>query len=246
MQVSEEQEKVLADVSFQQVMKQYGPAILPANHPASKYVRRVAMRIVEAVDPELVQPGTKWKVFVIDAPVANAFVLPGGEIFVFTGLLPIAGNEDGLAAVIGHEVAHKVARHIAEKVSYYQFATIAMTIFQVLLTGDIHMPFGDVIKNLLVFLPFSRKTELEADYIGLLFMAQACFDPAEAAQLWRRMQEQEKGPRPPAFMTTHPGHHERIQKINEWMPEARRKYEERGCYESSAAPLLKDFFKTSF
>ena len=241
MQVSEEQEKLLAEISLQEIMKQHQHAILPAYSPVSRFVCKVANRIIKAIDPSLVKPGTEWKIYVIDAPIANAFVLPGGEIFVFTGLLPITANEDGLAAVIGHEIAHKIARHVAEKVSFYQFFTIATTALQVLITGDLHMPLGDVVKNLLVFLPFSRKCEIEADYIGLMFMAQACYDPAEAVQVWKRMQEQERGPRPPAFLSTHPGHHERIQKITEWLPEARQKVEESGCYDRSLQGFFRSF-----
>jgi predicted Zn-dependent protease len=104
MQVSGEQEKWMAKVSLEEIMQQYGGAILPAYHPMTRYVNKVAQRIIDAIDPALVQSGTKWRIFVVDAPVANAFVLPGGEIFVFTGILPVAHNEDGLAAVIGHEV----------------------------------------------------------------------------------------------------------------------------------------------
>lgn len=242
MQVSEDQEKMLAQISLQEVMKQYGPAILPPSHPASRYVNKVAQRVIAAIQPELTSADTMWKVYVIDAPIANAFVLPGGEIFVFTGMLPIAANEDGLAAVIGHEIAHKIARHVAEKVSFYQFTSIAMMLFQVLIAGDLQMPFGDAIKNLLVFLPFSRKCEIEADYIGMLLMARACFDPAETAQVWRRMADQEKGPRPPAFLSTHPGHFERINKINEWLPEARRQFSDAGCYEQNKS-ILDSFFR---
>lgn len=240
MQVSKNQEQILAEISLQEIVKQYGQAILPPSHPVSRYVSKVAHRIINAIDPALIQPDTKWKIYVIDAPVANAFVLPGGEIFVFTGILPITANEDGLAAVIGHEIAHKIARHVAEKVSFYQFFTIATTILQVLITGDMHMPLADVVKNLLVFLPFSRKCEIEADYIGLLFMSQACYDPSEAVHVWKRMEAMEKGPKPPAFLSTHPGHHERIEKIQNWLPEARRKFEESGCYDST----LKGFFKS--
>ena len=164
MQVSHTQEQALAQVSYDEIMKQYGPAILPAHHPVAQYVNRVATKIIGSVDPALVQEGTRWRVYVVDAPVANAFVLPGGEIFVFTGILPIVANEDGLAVVLGHEIAHKVARHVAEKVSFHQFISIASGLVSVLLTGDVHVPYGDIVKNLLVFLPFSRKCEVECSH----------------------------------------------------------------------------------
>ncbi len=245
MQVSEEQEKMLAQISLNQIIQQYQIQILPSSHPVSRYVNRVTQKIISAIQRNqetatLVPPGTKWRVFVIDAPIANAFVLPGGEIFVFTGILSIASTEDGLAAVIGHEIAHKLVRHVAEKVSFHQFIGIATAILQIIITGDAHMPFGEAIKNLLIYLPFSRKCETEADYIGLLLMAQACFDPAEAVQVWRRMEAQEKGLKPPAFMSTHPGHRDRIGQMEQWLPEARRRYEENGCCNMDGFP---SFFK---
>lgn len=95
-----------------------------------------------------------WKVYVIESPIPNAFVLPGGEIFVFTGILPIAQNEDGLAAVLSHEMAHSIARHSAEKLSLYQFLFLSAIILQ-LFIGSI--PMSDWFVNLLLMLPFSRK-----------------------------------------------------------------------------------------
>ena len=103
--MSEVQEEYLAKMSLAEITNQFGHMILPPSHPHSRYVEEVAHRIINALDQSLVNPNTEWRVFVVQSPIANAFVLPGGEIFVFTGLLPIAANEDGLAAVLGHEVA---------------------------------------------------------------------------------------------------------------------------------------------
>lgn len=115
MQVSPDQEKWLAKVSLEGIMAQYGQHVLPAHHPTVRYVNRVTQRLVAALDPALIQAGTSWRVFVIDSPLANAFVLPGGEIFVFTGILPIAATEDGLAAVLGHEVRRVLGQHPSPK-----------------------------------------------------------------------------------------------------------------------------------
>lgn len=158
--------------------------------------------------------------------------LLGGDIFVFTGLLPVAETEDGLATIIGHEIAHKLARHSAEKMSFYQFFTIASKLVQIFVMGSDHgLPFGDLLQQLFLFLPFSRQCETEADYIGLLLMARACYDPQQAVGLWQRMQTKHRDKDPPAFLSTHPSSAKRIEKIREWLPKAQREYEAAGCYQ---------------
>lgn len=234
MSMNETQESQLAEMSLHQVIEQYRGSILPRTHPAVHHVERVARRIISAIDPSLVTPGARWRVFVIEAPTANAFVLPSGDIFVFTGLLPIAGSEAGLAAIIGHEVAHKVARHGAEKMSFYHLFSLASTLVQIFITGGADWglgPLSGVLQNLFLFLPFSRKCEVEADYIGLLLMARACYDPHEAMGVWERMQKSSQGRDVPVFISTHPSHERRIEKIQTWMSEARHAYEEAGCSE---------------
>lgn len=234
MSMSEAQENRLAEMSLHQVIEQYRGSILPRGHPAVRHVERVTRRIIDALDPSLVAAGTRWRVFVIDAPTANAFVLPSGDIFVFTGLLPVASSEAGLAAIIGHEVAHKVARHGAEKMSFYHFFSLASTLVQIFITGGTDWgvgPLSGILQNLFLFLPFSRKCEVEADYIGLLLMARACYDPREAIGVWERMQEGSQGRGVPAFISTHPSHGHRIEKIQAWVAEAQRAYKDAGCSE---------------
>lgn len=170
------------------------------------------------------KPATKWEVFVIDDPKQkNAFVLPGGKIFVFTGILPICANADGLATVLGHEVAHQVARHSAEKMSGYKvllFGTFLLDAF------GLDIGLSRTALTLLLSLPNSRKTELEADYLGLRIMSRACFDPREASKLWTRMSESEGGSgggvlsSAQAILSTHPVSSQRIKNMEKWLPEA--------------------------
>ncbi|PWN52866.1 hypothetical protein IE53DRAFT_339821 [Violaceomyces palustris] len=178
---------------------------------------------------------TEWEVFVIDDPKQkNAFVLPGGKIFVFTGILPICYNQDGLATVLGHEIAHQLARHSAEKVSGYKVLLFASQILD-LLGFDIGL--SRLGLTLLLSLPNSRKTESEADYIGLQLMSRACFDPREASKLWERMERSEGGGGGGGgvadgiknILSTHPVNSSRIKKMEEWLPEAASTRSSSGC-----------------
>ena len=231
MAISEHQEQWISEQSFQQVIRQYRGAILPSTHPAVRHAERIARRIISALDSGLVSNDTKWRIFVIDSPTANAFVLPSGDIFVFTGIFPMAQTEAGLAAILGHEIAHKIARHGAEKMSFYQFFSLASTLLQIFVTGELSSPLSGILQNLFLFLPFSRKCEREADRMGLMLMAKACYDPREAIGLWERMQKMSGGKEVSAFMSTHPSHYDRIESIKEWLEEADRIYEAAGCHE---------------
>lgn len=185
---------------------------------------------------------SNWRIFVVNAPgIANAFVLPGGQIFVFTGILPVAATDAGIAAILGHEIAHKLARHIAEKVSKYQFFGITLTLLQLIVTGGIGGSGGmlsDMFQYFVLNLPHSRRCEVEADEIGLYLMAKACYNPEEAIGLWRRMEEHGKKERGlvtadkiPSFLSTHPSHKTRLEKINAWLPRAKAIYDAGGCSE---------------
>ncbi len=199
-------------------------------------VRRVADRIIEVAKrskyAELAN-SYKWEVSVIkNDKTANAFALPGGKIAVYTGLFPVAKSEAGLAAVMGHEVVHALARHGGERMSQgitTQVALIGAAIG--LSTSGVDPVAGGMATQALglgaqvgVLLPFSRKHESEADYIGLLFAAEAGYDPEEAVRVWERM-ETMSGQQPSEFLSTHPSHGTRIQQLTEWMPEALALYE---------------------
>ncbi|RYO92325.1 hypothetical protein DL766_001920 [Monosporascus sp. MC13-8B] len=201
--------------------------------PRTRLVKRVMARLIPVSGME----DAEWEVRVIDDPhTANAFVLPGGKVFVFSGLIPIARNEDGLAAVLGHEIAHNLAEHVAERMSG-SIGTNILLGSLVLLTGGLAVigtwAIGNWILGLLFERPMGRRQESEADYIGLMMMAEACYDPREALQFWKRM-ERQKQLEPPEWMSTHPSNHNRIQKITEWMPQALEKMQQSDCRGTSA------------
>jgi predicted Zn-dependent protease len=199
-------------------------------------VTRVAERIIQVAKRSKYEKAAneyKWEVSVIKSDqTANAFALPGGKIAVYTGLFPIAKNEAGLAAVMGHEVVHALARHGGERMSQGIATQIAMIGAAIGLgssgmgsaTSQAAMQALGLGAQVGVLLPFSRKHESEADYIGLLFAAEAGYDPREAVRVWERM-EAAGGEQPSEFMSTHPSHGTRIKQLTEWMPEALALYE---------------------
>lgn len=151
----------------------------------------------------------EWQVFVVDDPhMANAFVLPGGKVFVFSGILGLARNDSGLATVLGHEIAHNLADHHGERLSQDVGASIVLWSL-VLLGGVIGLGplifhfFGSRFLDVAFGFPMSRLQESEADYIGLMMMAEACYDPQEAVSFWARM-EKATGQEVPEWMSTHP------------------------------------------
>jgi predicted Zn-dependent protease len=189
-------------------------------------VNRVAQRIIGAVE----KPDLPWEVKVIEENQANAFALPGGKIAVYTGILPIARDDAGLAAVIGHEVGHVIARHSAERVSQQM---VAQGLGGALVSGVLGTDpqtsaqvAGLFAQGLL--LPWGRRQESEADHIGLILMAKAGYDPRAARDLWVRMGEASKGrSRAPEFLSTHPSEETRIRQIEAWLPEAQKYYKPR-------------------
>jgi metalloendopeptidase OMA1, mitochondrial len=186
----------------------------------------VAQRIIAVSE----KPDLPWEVKVIDENQANAFALPGGKIAVYTGILPITRDDAGLAAVIGHEVGHVLARHGAERVSQQM---VAQGLGGALVGGVLgtdpqtsQMVAGLFAQGLM--LPWGRKQESEADQIGLILMAKAGYDPRAARDLWVRMAEASKGgSRPPEFLSTHPSEETRIRQIEAWLPEAMKHYRPR-------------------
>lgn len=207
---------------YQQTMQEYGRQILPDSHPKAKMVRRVLDRLI----PHSGLEGEEWEVHVIEDPMKNAFVIPGGKVFVFSGILDVCKGDDGLAAVLGHEIAHNVAHHAAERMSssYLLLAIGALASFAV----GVDIGIGNFLVDLAFLRPGSRAQEAEADYIGLLMMSESCYDPSAAMGLWARMEEEEKNA-PPQFLSTHPSNHNRLEKIRGWLPEAEARRENSEC-----------------
>ncbi len=195
-------------------------------------IQKIGRDIAIAAEPW--DPGFEWAFNLIRSEQANAFALPGGYTAVYTGLLPIAKNEDGLAVVMGHEIAHALAHHGAERMAQQNMQRI---IGAGVSLGAGGMDMGAQRAVMGVFggisqygyaLPFSRKHESEADYIGLRLVAEACYDPREAPLLWERMGSN-AGQTPPEFQSTHPAPATRVQQFKEWMPEAIEIYNASGC-----------------
>ena len=193
-------------------------------------VQEVGRRIA-AVAP---LPDAQWEFVVFDKPdTANAFCLPGGKVGIYTGLLPLAQNDAGLATVIGHEVAHAVARHGAERVSQGlvldmggQVLAQAMHTNSELTRSIVQEAYG-LAGTVGVLLPYSRKQELEADHLGLLYMARAGYDPREAVSFWERFAAygRNRGGKPPEFLSTHPVDSTRLAQLQSLMPRALAEYQ---------------------
>jgi metalloendopeptidase OMA1, mitochondrial len=235
----ETEKQLLGDAGYQDLLREYRGRILPENHPYTRMVTGVVMRLLPAVGN--LGTETEWAVHVIDEPnEKNAFVIPGGKVFVFSGIIPICQDENGLATVLGHEIAHNVAHHTAERISRSLF------IFLISLTAtalfDVSGTTSKYITDLVLNLPNGRTQEAEADHIGLLLMARSCFDPNAAIGFWHRMSQAEKYA-PPQFLSTHPSSHNREGSIRGWLPEATTIYDSSECGSTSA--WAKDF-QTAF
>ncbi len=171
----------------------------------------------------------KWEFTVIDDPTVNAWCMPGGKVVVYTGLLPVTQNETALAVVMGHEIAHAVAKHGNERMSQQLKAQTLGTVLSVAVSGSpqatqdiFNVAFG--VSGNLSLLKYSRTHETEADKIGLVFMALAGYDPQEAIPFWERMSKMSAGAKPPQILSTHPSDAQRIADLKAWMPEAMKYY----------------------
>ncbi|KAF8423654.1 peptidase M48 [Tirmania nivea] len=205
-------EAQMAKALYESTMQQFRGRILPVNHPYSRTVRRVMGRLIRVSGME----DLHWEVYVIkDDSQKNAFVIPGGKVFVFSGILPIADNDDGLAAVLSHEISHTIAHHAAERMSQMLLVVAALWAASLVLGGSGDSGLGRVLMDLVYLRPQSRMQEAEADYIGLMMLAQACYNPQEAPRLWQRMSAAETIS-PPQFLSTHPAHELRIENLEKW------------------------------
>jgi len=193
------------------------------------FVACVANAIVDQLEGEDAE--MFWELAVIDAPDVNAFVLPGGKISVFSGILSVAQTQHQLAAVLGHEVAHVTAHHANERASRGSVANVGIDIAAILLGGGYARQTQAAQQTLQtgaalgIMNPFSRKQETEADVIGLEYMAKAGFDPRESVTLWQNMAEKNES-RVPEFMSTHPSGDTRIESLVSEFPTALAYYNE--------------------
>jgi predicted Zn-dependent protease len=169
----------------------------------------------------------QWEYILVDNDkIKNAWCMPGGKIAVYTGILPITKNKNGLAAVMGHEIAHAVAKHSVERASRALVLNVGTTIADIASGGAISrtsratgVDVAGMLRTFGIDNPFGRKQETEADYLGLIFSSLAGYDIRESVKIWERMKEAHKGQEPPEWMSTHPSSSRRIEALKNWIPE---------------------------
>jgi predicted Zn-dependent protease len=227
----------MLSMSFQQYDQFLKDNKESTNQQEIALVKKVGGRVANAVEKYFKQnnlsqqlQGYKWEFHLIDSKEANAWCMPGGKVVVYTGILPITKTEAGLAVVLGHEIAHAVAKHGNERMSQGLVTQLGgLALSQALkekpaLTQNIFMAAFGIGTQVGVLLPFSRLQESEADHLGLIFMAMAGYDPHEALDFWQRMASSQKGQAPPEFLSDHPSDQSRIEKIKSEIPEAMKYY----------------------
>jgi predicted Zn-dependent protease len=211
---------------FQDAEKE-GKLVKPQDPDAGTYLplaERVSSRIVKAAG---VADRAQWRVAVVRNDQVNANASADGTIVVYTGILPVTQTEAGLAVVLGHEVAHVVARHSGERLSQMLVAQNLSNVAAAFASPQYQGAVGAALglgTQYGVLLPFSRQHESEADHLGIYYMAKAGYDPAEAPRLWERMSAKGKATTP-EFLSTHPSDATRIAQLRAWLPDARRYYE---------------------
>jgi predicted Zn-dependent protease len=219
---------VLPDNYMNQMGVQAYKEILTKEKPSkdkrlNDMITRIGKRIAKASGANF-----DWEFKLIESKTVNAFCLPGGKVAFYTGILPIAKNEAGVAAIMGHEVAHAVARHGSERMSQTLIAQFGMIAADLAISDPKYKQITFAALGLGtqfgVLLPYSRIHESEADFMGLKYMAKAGYDPAESVTLWQRMAK-EGGARPPEILSTHPDPEKRSRALEEQQREVRGLYE---------------------
>lgn len=243
--LSVEDEEALGLQAYQEILSQERP--VDPNSPAARQVREIAQRLIAKTDeveaalaaeagqpPQYISRGFEWDVNVIQSDQVNAFCLPGGKMAVYTGLFDVAKNTDAMAIVMGHEIAHALLRHGAQRMTQQKVGQIVQMggAMSGMDAGSQQMVMAAMGYG--VLLPYARKHETQADYVGLMLAAAACFNPQEAVPLWERMSEASGGAGQPEFASTHPNPGTRIQNLQSLMPKA-MEYRAKYCREGGAA-----------
>jgi len=233
--IPESQMIAMANDQYAQVIQQ-GP--LSTNAAQTAMIKRVGNTIKTAVEKYMAEQGRSkdlegynWEFNLIqNDSTVNAWCMPGGKVAFYTGILPVCIDEAGVAVVMGHEVAHAIARHGNERMSQEMVAQTGGQVGSIALsskspaTQSIFQQAYGVGAQLGVILPYSRKHESEADQMGLVFMAMAGYDPNQAVAFWERMKAASGGQAPPEFMSTHPANERRIADLKAYLPEALKYY----------------------
>jgi len=239
--LSVEDEKALGLQAYEEILSSEQP--VHPDTPIAREVREIARRLIDKV-PEIeaalaaehgqqasgFSSSFEWDVNVIQSDQANAFCLPGGKMAVYTGLVPVAQNEDAMAVVMGHEIAHALLRHGAQRMAQQKLSQMGQMAGAMSGMDPQQQQMVMAAMGYGYLLPYARKHETEADYVGLMLAAAACFDPQEAVPLWERMNEASGGQSQPEFASTHPNPGTRIQNLQSLMPKA-MEYRQRFCAE---------------
>jgi predicted Zn-dependent protease len=234
--VPESQLQQMAQTEYRSFLSQNN-VVSASQSKDAEMVKRVGSRVASAVTKFYQGQGLaselenyQWEYNLVNDKNVNAWCMPGGKIVVYTGLLPVAQNEAALAVVVGHEVAHAIAKHGSERMSQglvQQLGGVALSVAlssKAAETQNLFMQAYGVGSNVFGVLPHSRKQELEADRLGLIYTALAGYNPREAVPLWERMEKLGDGQRPPQFLSTHPAEQTRINELNRHMAEALKYY----------------------
>jgi Zn-dependent protease with chaperone function len=220
----------LSEAEWSAMQAQFGKLILPPHSSETRRVRRIVVRLLEALPKAGLGKlkdleGLQWRVSVVESNQLNAFCLPNGRVVVFTGLLRLVGSDDELAAVLAHELSHVICNHGGEKASTQMLSTIPKVFVELGLGLGGMGGLLDVLQ-----LPFSRRAELEADAVGLKILAAACYMPRAAASLFQKLEAATKhAPQLPSWLSTHPANADRIAALSAQQPKALQRYSELGC-----------------
>lgn len=215
---------------------------LSSNAEQTSMVKRVGQRIATAVEKYCRENditdrvnGYQWEFNLVESEEVNAWCAPGGKVVVYTGLIPVAKSETGLAVVMGHEIAHAIAKHGSERMTQGLIVELGGIGLSKALEQYSEKTQGIFMKSFAlgttygVLLPYSRTHESEADHMGLIFMAMAGYDPNEAVAFWQRMADAKQGASPPELLSTHPADSTRIKNIQKQLPEAMGYYNKTGA-----------------
>lgn len=240
--ISIDEEKAMGLQAYEDILSKEQP--VDPNSQVARQVREIANRLIAKV-PEVEaalaaengkQPNRAWRTFewdvnVIQSDQANAFCLPGGKMAVYTGLLPVAQNADAVAVVMGHEIAHALLRHGAQRMSQQKLGQLGQMAGAMSGMDPQSQQMMQAAMGYGYLLPYARKHETEADAVGLMLAAAACFDPEASVPLWERMSQASGGQAPPEFSSTHPNPGTRIQNLQALMPKAMA-YRQKFCAEA--------------
>ncbi len=220
---SEAQETHLGVEAYKEVLSKNK---MSQNVRWNEILQRVGKRIAQAAN----KPEYQWEFVLLDSPEKNAFCLPGGKVAVYTGILPVAGNEAGLATVLGHEVAHAIARHAGQRITLALGTQLGLAALDAAMGGDDNNQTKQILLAALgvgtkigISLPFSRSNEAEADEMGLIYMARAGYDPKEAVRFWDKFSHE--GGSPPVFLSDHPASRARKEALEKELPKAETIYD---------------------